>query len=480
MVNSPNMFGSAGPAHCGYSVASKVFDGQKGWQDYRNFLCIALLFTYLVFIPGGILGFYIAVACLIIKLTTTPNIESIGIYMLLFGMKTFGMVTLVFGYPSIGGKVAFVIGFAILVLFTDFRKTLYSLRTPFLYFVWIALVLYLFYLSGPQTEYCTGKLIDTIIFGIVLLILYYYLINSRSVDWFHIGQLGVLSALVCLSACILVSPYVKPDSVLDVGAMRLAYAMDKNIFQIRNVLGGMALLGFVLLYASSADRFLSRLSLVDFCIYLVSALFILNWGGARLPLVTAIVVVVTIFLARPLYRKRYGLLTGLVIGLSILVLAYGLSQQYRFITGVMDPSRSFTSRVNRDTNWEAGYRRFIEKPIFGHGLGGYYIEGYSYPGSGTYAHNLGLELLSETGVVGILLILAPLLLWRNTIRRVSFLTRTQNGSAVFPLLLMLFLQAMISFDLPANIGLFSMIGAIAVSPNSPKTNHRWGKFTCKR
>jgi hypothetical protein len=249
------MFGSAGLAQRGSAVASVASVGLKGWRDYRNAVCFVLLFAYLAFIPGGMLGFSIAVACLVIKLTTTRNIESFGLYMLLFGMKTMGMVTLVFGYPGIGGKVAFVIGIAIVVFSTDFRKTLFSLRAPFLYFFWIGLVLYFFYLNGPRTEYCTEKLIDTIIFGIVLLISFYYLINTRSVDWFHMGQLGVLSALVCLSACILVSPYVKPDSVLDIGAMRLACAMNKDIFQISNVLGGMALLGFVLLYASSADRF---------------------------------------------------------------------------------------------------------------------------------------------------------------------------------------------------------------------------------
>lgn len=468
MVNSSNMIESAGPAHYGYSNASKVSVGIEGWRDYRNFLCLALLLAYLAFIPGGMLGFGIAAACLVIKLTTIRNIESLGIYMLLFGITTIGMVTIVFGYPGIGGKIAFVIGISIIGFSTDFRETLFSLRVPFLYFFWIGIVLFVFYLNGPRTEYCTGKLVNTAIHGIMLLIAYYYLIKSRSVDWFHMGQLGILSALVCLSACILVSPYVKPDSVLDVGAMRLAYEMNKGIFQIRNVLGGMALLGFVLLYASAADRFLSRLSLADFGIYLVSAFIILNWSGARLSVVTAIVVVVTISLVKPLYRKRYSLLTVLIIGLSILVLAYGLSQRYLFITSAMDPSRPFTHRVNRSINWEAGYHRFIEKPIFGHGLGGYYIKGYSYPGSGTYAHNLGLELLSETGIAGTLLILVPLFLWRREIRAISFTTRAQNGSAIFPLLLMLFIQAMISFDLPANIGLFSLIGAIIASREPPE------------
>jgi len=463
MVNSTRIFTNNVPINQDSAIIASGSLNIRLWCGYRNFLSLLFLIAYLVFIPGGKLGFYIAVACLIIKLTTTPNIESFGLYMLLFGMKTLGMVTLVFGYPGIGGKVAFVIGFAILIFFTDFRKTLINLRAPFLYFMWIGLILFLFYLNGPRTEYSIEKLSDTLIYGGVFLIAFYYLINTRSVDWFHMGQLGVLSALVCLSACILISPYVKPDSILDVGIMRLAYAADKDIFQIRNVLGSMSLLGFVLLCASLPDRFVSRFSLTHLTIYLVSAFIILNWGASRLPLATAVVVVVTIFFVKPLYKKRYIFLSGLVIGLSVLVLAYGLSQQYRFLNSLMDSSRSFAYRINRNTNWEAGVRRFVEKPFLGHGLGGYYIDGYSFPGSGTYAHNLGLELLSETGIGGILLILAPLVMWRRNMRAISFSRRAQNGSAVFPLLLMLFLQAMISFDLPTNIALFSLIGALIAS-----------------
>lgn len=468
MVSSPKILRNAGATHGGYSVASKLSGAIQRWRDYLNFLCLALLFTYLAFIPGGMLGLGIAVACLVTKLTMTRNIESLGIYMLLFGIKTLGLVTLYFGYPGIGGKVGLVIGITIVVFFTDFRKTFIDLNIPFVYLIWIALVLYLSYLNGPQTSYCTDKLINTIIYGTVLLIAFYYLINKRSVDWFHIGQLGVLSALVCLSIYIILSPQGKPSSVLDLSVMRITYLNVRDVFGVRNVVGGIALLGFVLIYASSPDRRISRLSLVHLYIYLYAGLVILLWVGSRLFLVSLIIVIMSMFLVKPLHRNRYRLLTGIVMGISILVLTYSVSQQFRFVTSIADTSGSFAHRINRDKNWEAGYNLFIENPIFGLGLGGYYIEGYSNPGEGTYAHNLALELLSETGVIGTLLILTPLLLWRNSRRSISFLTRAQSGSAVFPLLLLLFLQAMVSFDLSGNIGLFSLIGAIAMATQSSR------------
>jgi O-antigen ligase len=452
---------------CNFSVASRVSTSQKVWRDFRNFLCLALLFVYLAVLPGGMLGFVVMTVCLMTKLTLMPNVKTFGLYLLLFGMKTMGMVTLAFGYPGVGGKIAFVIGIAIFIFFTDFHKTLKRIQAPLLYLVWIGVVLFLSYLNGPQTDYCTNKLSTIITYGLILIIPFFYLMKSRSVDWCYLGQLGVLSALVCLSACILLSPSVRPDSILDVGAMRLASLVDEDILEIRNLVAGLALLGFVLYYAATPDRFISRLSLAHLCVYLFTALLVISWSGSRLPLVSAGFVVVTILLVKPLYKKRYKKIIVLFIGVSILVMVYGFSQQLQFFMSVADSSRSYASRVNRDTNWEAACRRVIEKPVFGHGLGGYYIEGYSYPGGGTYAHNLALELLSETGVVGTVLILAPILIWRKAIS-FSFLIRAKNGGAVFPLILLLFLQSMVSYNLSENIGLFSMIGAIAVSKRSFK------------
>jgi len=391
------------------------------------------------------------------------RIESLAVYMLLFGIKTFGMATLVFGYPGVGGKAALVVGFSILFFFGDFRKSLINLSSVFIYFMWLSILLFFFYLNGPRTEYSMTKLIATLIYGIVLLISFYYLLNKRNIDWYQLGQLGILSAFVCLAACVIISPYTKPDSLLDLGVMRLASEADKDIFQIRNLLGGIALLGFALLYTSKTDRLIPRLSLIELCIYAFTAFVILAWSGSRLTLFTAVILIPTILLSRPTYKRQFRVLVSLLIGISVLILAYGFLQQPKFLTLLTDTNRPFVSRINREINWMAGYRRFIEKPVYGHGLGGYYIEGYSYPGEGTYAHNLVLELLGETGIVGTALILGPLFFWRRVLRTNLLKKRSQNGNVVFPLLLVLFLQAMISYDLPVNIGFISLRGAMAAS-----------------
>ncbi|MFC1508433.1 O-antigen ligase family protein [Candidatus Omnitrophota bacterium] len=430
-----------------------------------------LLIAYLAFLPSGNVGLCIMLTALVIKFLGTNNITR-SIYLLLFGIKTFGMVSLTMGYPGIGGKVAFVLGMVIIVFNSNLSRTFFCIRKPLLLIVWIVAVLYLFYLYGPQAPYCTDKLVNTAINGIVLLITFYYLFNYRSVDWSHIGQLGVLSAFVCFAACVMISPEVKPYNVLDIGIMRLAYERDQDIFQIRNTLSFLASMGFVILYASSPDRALSKLNIVKLVIYLISAFIVLNWSGARLPLISIVIVCALMQLVRPLFRKRYLEFSVVIAVLFIVFITISLNRQIRFVSSVLDSSRTFSDRMSRGVNWYAGYDRFVEKPLLGHGLGGYYIKRVSYPGEGTYAHNLFLELLSETGIIGTVLIFSPLILWRRLFKNFSFSMRAQNGGAIFLLLVMLFLRSMVSFDLKASISLFSIIGVIAVFVSTPREKPR--------
>jgi len=144
ILNNTNISRRYRAENVAWFSTSRTYGSLRIIRGYLNLLCLSLLFFYLIFLPGGMLGFFIAITCLFIKLGLTRNIESLAVYMLLFGMKTFGMVTLVFGYPGIGGKAALVVGFAILFFFADFRKSLINLSSALLYFMWIGVVLFFF------------------------------------------------------------------------------------------------------------------------------------------------------------------------------------------------------------------------------------------------------------------------------------------------------------------------------------------------
>lgn len=433
----------------------------KTLKFFLSFCCIGLLLAYLTFVPGGKIGFALVLFCFLIKLALSPNMLTVGVYLLMFGMKTLGLVTLVFGYPGLGGKLSFIFGLFLLFLDTDFRKKLMRLQKPFLYIFWVFFVLSIFYLMGPQTGYSFNKLISVLVTGTISLFAFYLLIYSRSVNWQHLGQLGILSAILCYGAVVLLTPQIKPSGVLDFGAMRLASYYYKDVFDIRNLIGGLAIIGFTLNYSANPDRPYSHWGLFQLGIYSLTGMIILFWGGARLPIVTVVGIVVAMTIVKPVFRFRYRAILILISILMFTIFIHGIYKNIYFVTSVVEQSRSFGSRLNRDTNWDAGFRRIVESPIIGHGLGGYYIEGYSKRGEGTYAHNLILELLSETGVVGTLLVFSPLLWWFKKANKISLRTmRAKNYGATFPLLLVFFLQSMISFDLSTNIVLFSIVAVV--------------------
>ena len=433
------------------------------WRNVFDLLSIALLIVYLVFLPSGIAGLSLAIASLIIKLIAT-NSTTRGIYMLYFGILTLGMISISFGYPGIGGKIGLVIGVAIVLFNTDISNTISNLKAPLLWMAWISLILSLFYLYGPMTPYCTNKLINTVINGVLLLIVFYNIFNNRSIEWFHLGQLGILSSYVFLTAGLIIAPELKPDSIFDIGIIRITFDMLRggiDLIEIQNNISFLASMGIMLMYAASPDRPLARTNKVKMLVYIIFAAVMLSWSSARLPIVTTIVATILILFMKPLFKARYLAISLLLIGLLIAYVAAGKLMGLNFIQNILDSSNPFATRINRDINWISGYERFIEKPLLGYGLGGYFIEGLTFPGWGVYAHNLFLELLSEVGFIGSILIMGPIFFWRRLFNKEAFLLRAQNGGLIFSIFFMIFLQSMVSFDLKSSIALFSVIGAMA-------------------
>jgi len=289
----------------------------------------------------------------------------------------------------------------------------------------------MFYLYGPMTPYCTDKLIWTTVNGILLLIVFRNIFNNPSVGWFDLGQLGVLSSYVFLSAGLLIAPELKPDSIFDVGIIRITFDMLRggiDLIEIQNNISFLASMGIVLMYAASPDRKLTRLGIIKLGVYLVFALIMLSWSSARLPIVSTVIAGMFILFTKPLYKRRYKTISVLLFSFFILYVVVGLSMEFNFIKNVLDSSNPFATRVNRDTNWIAGYERFTEKPFLGYGLGGYFIQGLTFPGWGVYAHNLFLELLSETGIIGTILIIGPMFFGIDClIKRPSFSERAAGA-----------------------------------------------------
>jgi len=295
-------------------------------ENLFDLVSVSLLIIYLVFLPAGIAGLSIVITSLIIKLCTVNNTTR-GIYMLYFGILTLGMISISFGYPGIGGKIGLAIGIVIIFFTTDISKTLYDIKAPILWLAWISLLLLFFYFNGPMTQYCTDKLINTVINGLLLLIVFYNIFNNRSVEWFNLGQLGILSSYVFLTAGLIITPELKPTSIFDIGIIRITFGMlsgGTDVVEMQNNIGLLASMGMVLMYAASPDRALSRFGIVKLLMYLTFASTILFWVSARLSIVSVVITATLIPLMRPSLKKLPISIALLLFGLFIVFIVTGL------------------------------------------------------------------------------------------------------------------------------------------------------------
>jgi O-antigen ligase len=83
--------------------------------------------------------------------------------------------------------------------------------------------------------------------------------------------------------------------------------------------------------------------------------------------------------------------------------------------------------------WEAGLKMFLDHPIAGVGIGQFsnYVHNYSISGIPNYlnlsTHNLYIQILSETGIVGFLIFLTIIIYTIKLALKKAFSTRNSNG-----------------------------------------------------
>ena len=433
-----------------------------GWKNILDYTCIALLALYLLVLPAGRIGLILTIAILVIKLLITNNITR-GLYFIYFGATTLGMLSDLFGYSGIGGKVSIVVALLFLYNSANLVEIIYRLKAPLVALTWASLILLLFYFYGPMSSYCSGKLIYTVINGLLFLIMFYIMFNDPSVNWLQLGQLGILSSYVFLASGLIIMPEMKPGHIFDIGVIRLTWVELKggvDALALRNDLSFLASFGLIIMVSAYVDKHMTKSELIKIMFYSFISLNMLFWSGARLPIISIIAAVAVIPLSRPKYMARYTLMSFSILGITALYIVYSSFLDINFIATLFDSAEPLLTRLNRSTNWIAGYERFLEKPLLGHGLGGFFIDGFSWPGWGLYPHNLFLELLSEMGIIGTFIFIAPLLLLKGWFGKETASIRAQSGSVILPLFIMHFLQAMISFDLRRSIAVFALIGSI--------------------
>ncbi len=309
-----------------------------------------------------------------------------------------------------------------------------------------ALCMAVFIISALMTtggNYSTSKIISTFIqgsLGILAFLVFYN--NYEDFDTRKVGVFYILMSALLLRLSIITNQIPGPTNILDFGFLRaqspldyldsLAFSIDYQYMGFLCVQG----MGFYLM--SLQDK----IDIGKILILLLGSLITL-YAGSRQAIVTAVAIfVLWIFLLRT--GRQFGRWIVIIIGAILLYyVGSNLTNDEGLFSSVAQ--EGYVEGSGRSLWILRGIQLFQESPIFGVGYGRYNLLG-EY---GCYPHNMLLELLCETGIVGFLIII-------GVAQRCIFKNKDGFRYVLF-LFVAMFFRAMASAGMNDNIVLFSLL-----------------------
>ena len=387
----------------------------------------------------------------------TSDLDTAGVFLVMFGGPVGGLVRAL--YPGIPLYGVMLVGIGLLLL--AIRINDLKIRSLIFTFILIAFFALTFF-YGPRSPYAVSKMVNICINGLLFLLAFRTIFVSKGFSAGKMAQMLLLTTVAMISFSILYYGFSGPSNIFDYTWMRrdsetFMYQLQEHPITNYQVIGVNALYALTFVLAQK------RIRIGELCYYLPVCLHLVMTSGAKQATFGVIIIILLkAFLFSNLSRgKKWA-----VIGISVLFVA-------GYLTILSNDKVSSAAKVinnrndktvvdaSRGVNFLAAISCIQDHPIIGAGLGGY--EDYiSWQGDqfGKWPHNIILELLSETGAVGLL---AVILLLCVFYRRYKVpLRRLTRGSLFFFLIPAAMLcRFMASSDLGESIVLFS--AALAVS-----------------
>ena len=188
-----------------------------------------------------------------------------------------------------------------------------------------------------------------------------------------------------------------PSWFVNVGGKTLMRAF--GLFPDPHMLAFFIGLGSPLLLATLLFQKGTNLKL--FCVYvlMVVALFLTFSRGGYFGLFFSVFIVL-LYSWRYLKEKKKFLITAISILFLLVLIIFGQAVISRFTSSFLISEGSSLGRLEI---WQQSFKIFLEKPIFGVGLGNYSktVDPLSLYRSPITSHNLYLDIASETGIFGL-------------------------------------------------------------------------------
>jgi len=185
------------------------------------------------------------------------------------------------------------------------------------------------------------------------------------------------------------------------------------------------------------------------------------WEGRRLQVTTSQIIAALVFFSA----------VGYVVWMVVEGTATGsIARFVKLFRQVGDDSVVLSA--NRFSYFGFAIKLWLSAPIFGNGLGSFSISYRNMELSGSYPHNMFLEILAEYGLIGLVLFLMVLVYVCVTVGK-SALMRDPVMLTLMAMFVLQFTKAMVSGTVSNQSGMFAMLGLLTAAPALARSKSRW-------
>ena len=409
-------------------------------SDTIDTIYVLGIFAGFVLYYGGItqMNFWLILLCF--RLFLCNRVET-GFFLLIFGSSMFGRI---FVSPSLytwSMIVSIVAGS--MLLYKEIAYALSKNGRSFFYLFLILLFFLFVYFVGPQTDYANDKLTRLLVRAPLWTVAFLIYVYSNKISNASMAINFALLALFYLSQSAQLFG-IHPTSIFDVSFFRVQAELlgrdDNGTLDVNwQTLGFLSLASIMFFLADSKFTrkkiFLVLFVLMGFCVIL---------AGARQVIMCLIVLCVLRFYL----GKKHGLTPSNLIKIAaILGLFYFTlsALETAFVKETIGGDGDMSTALNRDT--DTPFEVMDIDPVFGIGFGGYPLYANK-----DYPHNIFLEMICETGIVGTIIFFSIFFafLYTNKVKS-YFHYKTLGDSYIFIFIAMRFLISLISGDVGSNV-----------------------------
>lgn len=313
-----------------------------------------------------------------------------GIALLLFSSKTLGAVFDIFHVPFPAFLLVLFLGFFFLK--DEIRNCTFS-NVAVQRLLLVFLIFAFWFLLGPMHAYSQSKLVYIVCVGISSFVAWNVAMKSSNIEYLKLALFLGVNSLIFVSIAYDVYFFDRPDNILDFNFFRDSYTLlskDSSMLLTYHSVGIPALIGVAVLVSYENLNVKSPSFIVTFLL-LVMLLLISQTRQAIFGLF--LILPIRIFLSDKI--QLIGKLCA--VFLLLMLFLYVLTSMDSSVIQESLHSDNSEELVNRD--YQDAETMIKDNMVLGTGLGG-----YSRTGERAYPHNIFLELLCETGILGTFLL----------------------------------------------------------------------------